>query len=1146
MNKDTNTPSDHDARQHAIDPARSFIVQAPAGSGKTELLTQRFLRLLAEAVNAPEEIIAITFTRKAAAEMRHRIIHALMTAKNEPKPVEPFRLLTWTLARNVLAQDKKQQWTLLENPNRLRIFTIDALCGHLCRQMPVLSQFGAQPNIVENPTDVYRQAAENLIRQIDNDAPHNTALDTLLTHCDNRVYQLESLFTDILSKREQWLPHIMMHRHSSDALKRAVETGLQNIVLEKMTALAHALTREQADELCHLARNAGQMLSRDNPEHPAAACAELGELPGTALEDLDYWVGMAHLLLTTQYEWRKTVTIRQGFAAKSDSKNQMLAFLAQLQDDDTLQQCFTDILQCPPIAYEDMQWAVMDALFAVLPILVAELHVIFQTQSVIDFVELNLAAHRALGEPDAPTDLALALDYQLKHLLVDEFQDTSISQFTLLEKLVAQWQPGDGRSLFLVGDPMQSIYRFRNAEVGLFLRAKTQGLADLSLEFLSLTRNFRSQAQLVDWMNQAFSTIFPTQADMTKGAVPLAEALAQQPADPKHTVHCHPAWDDLQTAAHTAQLIQHLQTAHPDDSIAVLVRSRTHLHNILPALHAAHIAFQAVDIEPLAPQPEIQDLFSLTRALHHRADRIAWLAILRAPWCGLTLADLHRIAQHAPNTTLWETLCDHTLIPTLSTHAQDALARVIPVLAHAFHQQGRMPVEHWIKGTWIALGGPATLSTPKQLSNVNSYCTLLRELSESAPFDLNTLRRKLITLFAEPNTQGNPNCHIMTIHKSKGLEFDHVIIPGLHRRASHDKTQLLSWLERPNQFGSSDLVLAPIKAAENDADPIVRYLQFIEKEKSTLEMARLLYVAATRAKKSLHFMAEISLNEKKPEQLKTPTTGSFLSMLWDHFSAELTERLHQDQLPEILDNIEETENEHALTRLTHTWQLPILSNGFSLQPPNNVTELHADEGHTTAIVLPDHTAKQLGTVIHAALEQLSYHHTPDNEHMDTLCHGEFKAELTTALQNTLNDERGQWILQPHPHAKSEYAITTLINNTPMHLVIDRTFVDEKKVRWIIDYKTSTPDETQSLDAFLAQEKQQYQEKMEQYAVAMQQLDSREIRLGLYFPLIPAWVEWTHQQNHYYSEANHRHPECSEGSPLSGTEPAHGDSSLHSE
>ncbi len=131
----------------------------------------------------------------------------------------------------------------------------------------------------------------------------------------------------------------------------------------------------------------------------------------------------------------------------------------------------------------------MEALYRLLPLAVAELWVVFQSRGEVDFTQVTWSALRSLGTRDEPTDLALTLDYRIRHLLIDEFQDTSQSQYELLDLLTAGWTPGDGRTLFVVGDPMQSIYRFRQAEVGLFLRAWRQGMSNVSLRAAAASRS---------------------------------------------------------------------------------------------------------------------------------------------------------------------------------------------------------------------------------------------------------------------------------------------------------------------------------------------------------------------------------------------------------------------------------------------------------------------------------------------------------------------------------------------------------------------------------------------------------------------------------------------------------------------------------
>src|SRR5689334_24675373 len=154
------------ARETALDVARSLIVQAPAGSGKTELLVRRFLKLLST-VKQPEEILAITFTRKAAAEMRKRILKELPDSG--------------------------------EIAHRLRIQTIDAFCTALTRQVPVLARFGAQPEIVEDAAELYREAASRVFQDL------NPSTEKLLAHLDNNVPLATGLLAQMLSSRDRWL-----------------------------------------------------------------------------------------------------------------------------------------------------------------------------------------------------------------------------------------------------------------------------------------------------------------------------------------------------------------------------------------------------------------------------------------------------------------------------------------------------------------------------------------------------------------------------------------------------------------------------------------------------------------------------------------------------------------------------------------------------------------------------------------------------------------------------------------------------------------------------------------------------------------------------------------------------------------------------
>ncbi len=158
---------DREARQRAVQPTGSCIVQAPAGSGKTTLLTMRYLRLLAD-VERPEQIVAITFTRKAAAEMRHRIVAALELA-GEPLPADADER-TRELHRHAsaaLARSRELGWGLEQNPARLHVQTIDGLNHWLARRLPLAARIGTSAALVDDARTLYAEAAERTIARLD-------------------------------------------------------------------------------------------------------------------------------------------------------------------------------------------------------------------------------------------------------------------------------------------------------------------------------------------------------------------------------------------------------------------------------------------------------------------------------------------------------------------------------------------------------------------------------------------------------------------------------------------------------------------------------------------------------------------------------------------------------------------------------------------------------------------------------------------------------------------------------------------------------------------------------------------------------------------------------------------------------------------
>ena len=255
----------------------------------------------------------------------------------------------------------------------------------------------------------------------------------------------------------------------------------------------------------------------------------------------------------------------------------------------------------------------------------ASLRDVFRRASTVDFTEVARAARRALGTPESPTDLLYSLDYRIEHLLVDEFQDTSRAQYELVKALTEQWSEGDRRSLFLVGDPMQSIYRFREAEVGLFLRCWHERLlGSVCLERIKLETNFRSTPELIGWVRDTIGPIM-TEENPHLGAVQFRTSVAQR--DPGGAKARVVALIEDKGGQEAEEIVRVIKAAPKTSSIAILVRARAHVNAILPVLRKAGIVYRAIEIEALKEQQHVMDVLSLTRAVLHLGDRVSWLAM---------------------------------------------------------------------------------------------------------------------------------------------------------------------------------------------------------------------------------------------------------------------------------------------------------------------------------------------------------------------------------------------------------------------------------------------------------------------------------------------------------------------------------------
>jgi ATP-dependent exoDNAse (exonuclease V) beta subunit len=638
--------------------------------------------------------------------------------------------------------------------------------------------------------------------------------------------------------------------------------------------------------------------------------------------------------------------------------------------------------------------------------------------------------------------------------------------------------------------------------MSLFISARQFGVGSIECESLELSANFRSAPAIVDWVNQAFSQCFPAEDDLMQGVAAFNPGQATHAGDCEDLVQAHALASGLLSDEHAAVLdiITQERAMHPDSSVAILVRSRSHLAGFQRLLREHGWQARAVEIDAPYTTQLTQDLIGLARALTHFGDRLAWLAQLRAPWCGLPWRELEALIGDDAGITVWEAIHDEARLSGLDSDSRERVLGLRSVFTRALQRRAELPFVVWLEETWRSLGGAEC----RRGDHDNVPLDELFEMFEQVIVDQDIPDvTELESHFRQPLKQGDsgePGIDIMTIHRAKGLEFDCVIVPGLARRPKSDERRLIEWFDAFDDEGRRLRIVAPLRRGETQ---VVKWIRARSRERSMAEVARLLYVATTRARYRLHLVWGLEPDTAPPE-------NSLLRPVWPLLAATPT-RMASSAV-----DVE--------SRLT----APLRRRRAALCPPPETavesparvaTELSgaADYAWTSS------TAANTGIVVHDWLQTLCdpQQRIRDTERIEAarasiaaqlallgvpppeLDHAQDK--VVQALRGVLEDPCGQWIIGDREAAESEVMLSSIVNGQVVHQRLDRTFVDNG-IRWIIDYKTSECHD-EDVDSFLDAEVARYRPQLERYARFMAQRDARPIRLGLYFPMLPAFRDW---------------------------------------
>jgi len=881
----------------AADPHINAVVQASAGSGKTYLLVTRIVRLLLAGA-APDAILAITFTRKAAAEIQTRVrerLWDLACAEGGAldEALQGLGVTTVDTALRARALDLYE--TLLRAPTPLRATTFHAFCQDLLRRFPL--EGGVPPGfaLTEETGTLADEAWEALIDEATR-APEGeiaAALDALLDLCEG-MDNAQSALRGFLARRGDWWAYRQAHTNHEDEDDEAAVAALLADLAEELEIDPEA-SDDPAQTLMDPAVDAdletyARLLgARPNPTQQK----QLHELAQArqAQDPQSREAALRRALLTAKGEPRK-LNPSQALKARigEDGAERLLALHADL--------C-AHLQGVEERRRRHLNYRRHRAWLTAGTALLRHYRRLKEERRLLDFDDLEWRAYRLLNADDENALwVQYKLDQRIEHILVDEFQDTNPTQWRLLLPLLQEMAAGErqGRSVFLVGDVKQSIYGFRRAQPALMETARHWLEAHLEARTFPLDSSWRSSPAVITLVNRVFADetlaahmdFHPHQTHRKTlygqvRCLPLVDADPETDEAPPEgglrdpLERPRPANEDqrpLQEARHIAEALRELLErpllvgeAHearpltPGD-IMILLRKRTHAPAIERALRAAGIPYQGTHRGTLLRCREVEDLVDLLRFLHTPGDDLALAGVLRSPLFAAEDLDLQDLADQSEGD--WY---DRLLALGPRRPAHSPLGRAARLLPAWREQVGRLPVHDLLDRIYHEgdVIGRFEAAFPEHLrarvrGNLQRLLELALEIDSGRYPSIGRFLERLAHWREEADAEEAPDesvdlpeddggrVRLLTIHAAKGLEAPVVILADAANAQTRSERYptLVDW--PPEAPHPRALRLVP--SDKHQDQPTRRRLEALKREQAR-EEANLLYVALTRAQQIL-------------------------------------------------------------------------------------------------------------------------------------------------------------------------------------------------------------------------------------------------------------------------------------------------------
>ena len=1058
----------------ALEPAHSVVVRACAGSGKTWLLTSRIIRLLIAGV-APKHILAITFTKKAAQEMRDRVAQLLREmADGTPEQVVELLTLRGLSAAQAIESVPRAQSLydeILGAGQELPIYTFDAWFYRLLKAAPMGSGV-ARDAMLLTDADELREAAWQDFFELFN-RPNGERIRTHYLNLIERMgaHNTENMLNSALylsNEFELWL----------DSVGGTVDEGLlalQNEILAQ-TGLDVGIGAEGILHNAHQAIMVSGALavvvrSLDAGDDKKVARAEHLQ---TALDADDaevFWrivnqyvaASTGHLNGTQFKLEKKQKATMQGAGISEDDYTQAVTQVNSYLDDMRMQ---TADLRAYQI-HEDM----LPCVFALLEIY----RKLKYSANAVEFSDVSRQCFELLNSPETAAFMQTALDARYRHLLFDEFQDTNPVQWGIIHGWLSAYQ-GDAHKpcVFLVGDVKQSIYRFRDADSTLFATAQDYLVNEFDATVLQTQFTRRNSPAVVAWVNRMFERADSQLDDFISHSTAQVDRVGhiaclglvkadEHTNDENAVVQTHENQAQRDWLNEPAQVIE--LTRHDDESaqlvqaihalvgqypvwdeqqecyrpaqyadIMILIYGRTHLSSYERLLRQAQIPYESTRRGGLMDTLEALDLMALLKWLLRADDDWALVQVLRAPMFAVSDTQLTQLLmykrgleqKHSTQWSYWQTLTQFAQVDTRWSAVYELLNEWLQMAGHApphdvldrIYAQGDIyNASARVVPTWL---------NPQVQSNLRGFLQLALNVNAGRYPSLTTFLHAL-ERWQERDTEGvsegeplgmHNAVKILTVHASKGLESPIVMLIDMRTSKKPDVKGNQWFIRREGGAVPAHLSWLGNQSERGRwrAATIAR-----ESELNAKEHYNKCYVAMTRAKQMLLVSAAQEMDIQRDEEGNAESSKPSKKM------DGLFEALHEESLALTAYNLPK-----EIAQWQAHWktvQLPDLAqdtaqNAIAVTNSEvlKVSEIvHNAQGlarwrsaaeELTAIDVFAEQATQMGLALHSAIEWTTDTHHPQTVTEDTLIE---RCELTQTQARTVM----QWVTQILHHPEHQ-------------------------------------------------------------------------------------------------------------------------------